>query len=85
MEIVFSVVENASNVENGNSSFRVILMLRVATSVELQKQEIVIKGFETLIRVLFAFGTVFANELEEFEVAVDGEVFALNDSLLASL
>ena len=85
VEVVLHLVEDASNVEYRDCPFAVVFLLRVVATIVLKQEQVVVEGLETLIRILLALCAVFADELEELEVAVDGKVFALNDGFLRRL
>ena len=85
VEVVSHVVKDASDVEDGDGSLSVVLLLRIAAPVVLEEEEVVVEGLQTFIRILLALGAVLSDELEELEVAVDGKVLTLDDSVLSTI
>jgi len=79
------VVEDATDEVDRHCAFVIVLLARHTAASVLEQEQVVIQGLETLIAVLLALCAEFANKLQELEVAVDGKVFALKDSVEARL
>jgi len=63
VEVVFHLVEDATDIKDCNCTLGIVLLLGVAAPVMLNEEQVVIKSLETLVRVLLALGTVLTNEL----------------------
>jgi len=84
VKVVLHLVKNASYVVDSDGAFVVVLQLCVAASVVLEQEEIVVESLQTLVRVLFALGTVLSDQLQELEVAPDCKVLAFNYRFLTT-
>ena len=49
VEVILEVVEDATNVENGETALLVVLLFGVGATVELKQKQVVIEGLQTLI------------------------------------
>lgn len=49
MEVILEVVEDATNVEDSETTLLVVLLFGVGAAVELKQKQVVIEGLQTLI------------------------------------